>query len=438
MGLADAPAGPIDTSAPAPRSEPSRGFGAWYLPAAGLLALAAMALLHAVAPPLYQAILRVWMMDPWPTPFLDTRTVLGWAECHRQHGAAAYAPEMLRHCGVVGPMNYPPIWMHLPLPSPDWTSGCGLALCVAFLLSLRLLPRPARHTGRAVMLAATLSSATAFAVERANPDLLVWLLLLAAACAMHRSPARPRLGAALVALAASLKLYPIAGLILLWRMRWPARLALGAAVLLAVAGVAALTATEWGLRQPLPSGSGFLNLWGAPNAWTTLPIVLPRLIGVSADWPAWTGWCGTAVFALASLTIALRASRIAPPPSSHLLLGAALVATCFVAAQNVAYRGIFLLLVLPALLDARRRLAVAAILVVLWQPTERVLLARLLGGTWPEEALRWPSLALWLAQELAWWGILGTLAGSLLALVIRPGAGNTHAARAVPIRRSEA
>lgn len=63
--------------------------GGWRLPAAGLAALTVMGALYASGSPLYEEILRVWMMDPWPAPFLDTRTVLGWVACHREFGIAA-------------------------------------------------------------------------------------------------------------------------------------------------------------------------------------------------------------------------------------------------------------------------------------------------------------------------------------------------------------
>ena len=421
------------------------GSGGWVLSGVGLAGLAVMGVLYGLGSPLYGSLLRVWMMDPWPAPFLDTRTVLGWVDCRRQFGLAAYDPGVLQQCGVVGPMTYPPIWMHLPLPDPAWTALCGLALAIAFMLSLRLLPTPAGPVAQGVLLAAIFSSAAAFALERANPDLLVWLLLIAAVVAAERPVPRHATATALVTVAAILKLYPLAALVLLRRAPPGTRVALVGAALLAVGASVAAFAPEWSLRQPIPSGSGFLNLWGAANAWTTLPAVLPRLAGAPADWPAWTGWCGAAVCAVASLAIAARTARTAPRPMDRaetlLLVAAALVPACFFAAQNVAYRGIFLILALPALLARAApwaRITAGAILFVLWQPTERVLVATLLGGTYPTQALRRPALALWLAQELAWWGIVGALLGLLVPLVIRGCRGNTRSEAATPIGRSEA
>ncbi len=414
------------------------------LPAIGFGALAVMAGLYVSGSPLYGRIMRGWIMDVWDYPFLDLSTVLGWSRCYRLHGTAAYADAVLQACGVVGSMNYPPIWMHLSfLPTgPAWTNWLGLGLVSAFILSLGLLPAPPTRAGWVAMLLTSLSSLPAFAVERANADLLVFLLAIGAALSLTGPLPRRLLGYGFCLVAGALKIYPMVLFLLLLRERPRVMVAVGVLAIAVFAASLLGYADELPLRAPIPRGAAFLNLWGAQNLPADAPLALPGLLfgtGASLAWPrAWTAAAVTALLGIASVSLigwlatsaALQHAIAALPARTQCLLlaGAALIAGCFFAGQNVAYRGVFLLLVLPGLLALRDRvesrrlrrilaLTIGAILLVGWQLTARVLLGDMLGGRYIDIARTRPALALWLLHELAWWWIAAVLLAVLLQFV---------------------
>ena len=101
--------------------------------------------------------------------------------------------------------------------------------------------------------------------------------------------------------------------------------------------------------------------------------------------------------------------------SLHLLAGSVLLVSCFVMAQNVSYRGIYFLFVLPALAVCRRGTAWLIVL-LMWNSALRPVINAM---------TEWSSLAgilrpgIWLARELAWWGVITVLA----ALLVAPGVG---------------
>ena len=86
--------------------------------------------------------------------------------------------------------------------------------------------------------------------------------------------------------------------------------------------------------------------------------------------------------------------------------------SCFVMAQNVSYRGIYLLFVLPALV-AYWRGAAWLILLLMWNSALR-------PGI--DAMAEWSSPAgirtgFWLVHELAWWDVITLLTTLLLRLV---------------------
>ncbi|MDR3538510.1 MAG: hypothetical protein P4L71_18585 [Acetobacteraceae bacterium] len=414
------------------------------LPAIGFGVMAVMAELYVTGSPLYGRIMRGWIMDAWDYPFLDLSTVLGWVRCYQLQGKAAYAEAVLQACGVVGPMTYPPVWMHLSfLPTdPAWTNRLGLALVSAFLLATGLLPLPRSAGGRLTMVVVSLSSLPAFAVERANADLLVFLLATGAALSLTGPLPRRLLGYGFCLVGGVLKVYPMVLFLLLLRERPRIMVAVGVAAVVLFAASLLAYADELPLRAAIPGGVPFLNMWGAQNLPIAAPLVLPGLLfgtGTSLIWPPlWTAAPVTILLGVAIVLLsgwlagnaALRqAQAMLPARTEYLLLvGATLIVGCFFAGQNVAYRGVFLLLVLPGLLALRDRvedrplrrilaLTIGAILLVGWQLTARVLLGDALGGSYGEIARTRPALAVWLLHELAWWWIAAILLAVLLRFV---------------------
>jgi hypothetical protein len=117
---------------------------------------------------------------------------------------------------------------------------------------------------------------------------------------------------------------------------------------------------------------------------------------------------------------ALRAGLREIPDRAYqlLLIGGLLVTGCFFAGQSIGYRGVFLLLILPGMLalyhvQTRSRgvyaMAICAMLCVLWELTERHVVADIFGGSYYPVEGSIAVYAVWLVQELAWWWLVTIL-----------------------------
>jgi hypothetical protein len=128
---------------------------------------------------LYESILRIYGIVPFRFPFVDISGALAGWECARQGiDIVLYNP-----CDILGRgYNYSPIWFaaaRIPLNVTD-RPVVGWSLGILFITSLNLLPAPKRWIELVLVLAATWSTMVAFALERANPDLFIFLLVLTA------------------------------------------------------------------------------------------------------------------------------------------------------------------------------------------------------------------------------------------------------------------
>jgi hypothetical protein len=118
--------------------------------------------------------------------------------------------------------NYSPLWLRFGFIryADGWTNLFGLSFAVIFFLSLSLLPPP--RTARfdfVIRLFSAISSVTAFAVERANLDVVMFLMIIVGVLACGaRLPVRLA-GYALITLAGLLKFYPMVALIIAFRER---------------------------------------------------------------------------------------------------------------------------------------------------------------------------------------------------------------------------
>lgn len=308
-----------------------------------------------------------------------------------------------------------PLWLAaagVPLGVAN-TTAVGWALDLVFIASLSLLPPPQCLVELLLVLAATLSTMVVFALERANADVILFLLALAAGCLAERGPAARMIGYGLALLSALLKYYPIMVLIVVFRER----VAVSAAVALAAAGA---LAAFWGAYHveivrgwaEISTGPYNTDLFAAKN----LPFLIGLLVENAAApsrFAAALGWVVTAGLygglVGAALAICRRLSRFAELRAAiaelpdvervFMVIGSAVIAGCFFAGQSVGYRGIFLLLVMPGLLalsrSALRELRVfclgSAIVIVL-----------LMWGECLRQALR-GGIGFWLLRELGWW-----------------------------------
>jgi hypothetical protein len=112
---------------------------------------------------------------------------------------------------------------------------------------------------------------------------------------------------------------------------------------------------------------------------------------------------------------------LCPRQNFFLAGGAALIAGCFFAGQSVNYRGVHLLLILPAFLALSERAsdqqdrswfwsASLVIVFLMWGDCFRFWLSG--------DGLMLLRLGLWLTRELLWWWLVGVLAGVLLCVTL--------------------
>jgi hypothetical protein len=353
----------------------------------------------------YYALAEAWGAAPFRTPFLDMHAVTSAVECHRL-GFDVYVQNP---CDVFGRVHgYSPLWLWLAvLPiTTAWDNALGLGLVLLFLVALAFLP--AGRDWRQTMLIAlgAVSSVTMFALERANVDLLVFVMAMLAV----RLRAT---GYAVSLLAGMLKFYPIVLLVLAVCERLVTCLVIWAVAAGVVVLWFALDGAEIlrGMAN-IPSTHPFDdNVFGAHN----LPFGLAELLGMThAAAIALQVLLLVIMFGLAAMLARwVQVHALTEVESLHLLAGSVRLVSCFVMAQNVSYRGIFLLLVLPALAVCRRG-TVWLIVLLMWNSALRPVVNAI---------TEWSSLAgilrpgIWLARELAWWGVITVLAALLLRQV---------------------
>lgn len=386
-----------------------------YIPGAILVAafLALSVLFLAGDSGAYRAIVSQLGFRPFDFPFLDMHGVLSTAECYRQ-GIDVIASNP---CDVLGrTLDYSPFWLVTASLGLDtgMTARLGLMLDLVFLVAVFFLPPAKSASAVAVMTAALVSSAVAMALERANLDLAVFVIAMAAAGWSLRGPAWRGLGYGLVTLAALVKYYPGIMLVLVLRERrrflvpFAAALLAIAALFLWSDGAMLLRALHNIDTRPFPTDFGAFNLADgvarllAPGAAFLARIVDLILALVAAGY----------AYAVARRGDVRAAVDALPPRDRNLmLLGCALILGCFFAAENAPYRDIYFLFVLPGLpglwratssAAARRRLKrlVGAILFLMWAPFFGLAVAQSvarfgLGAIYAD--------AYWLLREALWW-----------------------------------
>ena len=380
--------------------------------------------------------LVVWGVHPFSFPFLDLDTILSALRCLRL-GVDVFATNPCDALGRV--FDYSPLWLALSvLPvTTAWIVPVGLLIDAAFLASLLLLPAARGRWQAAVLTAGVLSTPVAFALERANNDLIIFVLAAGAAALAVRSFRLRLLAYACAILAGLLKYYPLALLALIAR-ETPRRfvpVALGASLVLL--GFVAIEAEDLRRALPLiPVGWYLSNMFGV----STLPLGLVDALGLPASVGRF-GLVGLVVLSLgAAMRIGARASvgedlaRLTEGERVFLLTGALLILGCFFSAQNIGYRAVHLLFALPgvtALATVARhrrwyRMGVAVLLALLWAEGWRHWLDALAQGRppWEELAPRAADAALllgWLVREGCWWWVVTMLAGlSFSALLSWP------------------
>ncbi len=405
----------------------------------GFAVLIGFAALFIVSPKTYHSVIDLWSFVPFDYPFIDAEYTSTQIECWRK-GVDVY---VANPCDALERVqNLPPIWLHLPFWPSDknWTNILGLTIDSVFLLSLMALPPPRCARDAIPVLMFLISSSFIFALERANQDLIIFVLIIIAILLLERSIAARLLGYAAIVVATLLKIYPVVLLILLLREHFRTFLVVmvGAVGIIFGYGLShrhELLAAMANLPIPATFAFGF-GASRLPDAMGTLMAHLTRAPDVGSG--VATGLESSPVWYIATYLVMLGATcfiaiRIAASESFGfaligltmreslcLLSGAAVICGCFFAGTSQFYRGVFLLLALPGLFAMARTspsLRVAwvtrltgciSLLLMFEMPVQR--LVRDVFGRFQNGV----SFLGWMSFELLWWWVVAALLAILL------------------------
>jgi Glycosyltransferase family 87 len=368
--------------------------------------------------------LRLVGIEPGPFPFLDIHAVLAAAECQRR-GIDVY---VVNPCDVFGRVHvYSPLWLPLVPPGIGTaaTPWVGAGLDLLFIASLGSLIRPRANRDRVVLVLAVFSPATFYAVERANNELVIFLLVVIAGLLQTGSRRSRCCSYGLIIGAALLKYFP--AVLLTLAAREKRRDALFVAVGAALAAVLLFLVYRGTLVRALaniPHLSYYTDSFSARN--------LPFGLATGLPWLKDPLPVALALFAImtALALVWLRRAAIlldgagldwTTPEVRFAAIGGLLLTGVFFAGQNVNYRCILFLFVLPGLLQlraaarqpqARRLLSllIAASLFLLWEQCfQRAMVVAF--DAQPSDHI---AMMFWVAREWVWWWTIAGIAAVAL------------------------
>ena len=382
---------------------------------------------------IYRATLVLFGVQDVEMPFLDLLNVLSSMDCHRR-GIDVFASNA---CDVANrSFVYSPLWLYVGdlVTIPErWNRPIGVVLVAVFVASLFFLPRPSKWSATLLTIAAAVSYVTAYAIERANVDLVLFVLLVAGV----RSFIGRRHAAAFawIVLAALLKFYPIFAIALFLRR---GRRAIATTIVPAVAILATFVFfARADTRASLAHVPGYTEL--------SLDMFGARQIGIAAAQAGISPYLPWALDALtACLCIALAVQlaltramadaveALSTPQREFFCAGALILCGCFFAGSSIYYRGIYLLMSVPGLialataegdLRLRFRWALACLVVVSWYGTERLAVNEAAAWFgWDAAVAEQAGSVLWGVQQIAWWWLvtilMATAGGSLVRCVL--------------------
>jgi hypothetical protein len=379
---------------------------------------------------LYERVLTIYGVVPFRFPFLDISGWLAVWECARQGIDVISA----NPCDVLQRgYSSSPLWIAasaIPLGVSD-TSVIGCTLDLLFLAALILLPPPRRLLELVLVMAATLSTTVVFALERANPDLILFLLALLTGFLVEGRPAVRVLGYSVALISALLKYYPITVLIVLFRepakIFWPVLLAIFASLVFFLATYH--IELERGLSEIAhgPYNTGFFAaknlpfLFGEVTGGAAGPFVAVVLYAILVGVSLRICW---RLLSFDELRAAL--GSLTPLERIFLVIGSAVIAGCFFAGQSVGYRGVYFLLAMPGLLAISRRPASrdlrtlalgtgAVVVLLMWSECFRFALYRAVEHPGVPETLGTDlKMLFWFLRELGWWWTVSVMLAVLV------------------------
>ncbi|MGI4801602.1 MAG: hypothetical protein ACRYF2_20750 [Janthinobacterium lividum] len=232
-----------------------------------LVAIGLFAIAFTASPHLYDSILTHWMRMPYERPFMDWEAIPSAIECWAR-GVDVYVDLPCYRPGKSVVHNYSPLWLRFTfLPTdPASVQVQGLLIIMAFAVALLGLPTPRRPRDLIILLLAVFSGACVFGLERANVDVLVFILTVLAVRLWSGRPGSRGLGYAVMMLTGLLKFYPLTVLLLVLREK------IKSFITLSVLAAIILVAFAWGFHDELskalahiPHGGSFGDFIGATN-----------------------------------------------------------------------------------------------------------------------------------------------------------------------------
>lgn len=354
-------------------------------------------------------------------PFLDLYGLLASGE-QAQAGHDSFQPNPL------DPYHRPNVYIswwlvtgRLGLTRAD-TPWLGVALLLATLVTALGLLKPKNWREAAGVTGVLLSPALLMAVSRANNDLVIFLVVSGALLALRRGGAAWRgLAVALLAVAAALKYYPLAGAIVLVHARHRRELLGGVAIYVGVLLLAAPALGDAlasaGRYKPRPE---WLYAFGAPMFWRNFHLenallwLVPGVLVIA--WTAYRAWAERDDADARSSTSAEK---------REFLVGSALVVGCFFLGASYVYKLVFALWLLPWLrrgtyptrYERRAQLTRRLLYAVLWfEGLGALALNLVIEPVFPTLTLRVLYAVLSLQQILTW-GLVGCLLWWIFAAV---------------------
>jgi hypothetical protein len=430
----------------------------FVIPAAGLTALGLFALVYVKYPNTYQTAMTVIIDSPGPYPFIDLEYIPSAVRCWT-HGVDVYTNNicynsMHDYWGY----DYSPLLLRFRFIRylDGWSNLSGICFATIFFLSIALLPLPRIATFDFVIMSLSgISSVTVYALERANLDVVMFVMILVGISACRtRLPVRLA-GYALITVAGLLKFYPMVALIIVIRER-PAILATVALAAMAALGGLVFFYHEELVRvahnfipgavfHPLEFSvydfSGGLEVITSKVAMrlfhqdATVAQASGQFVYYSALLLLIVSILAAAIWLVHHSRLQNTTEQLEKPEADFLLAAAAIICGCFFAFENARYRGIFLLLAVPGLLALSHQLPLpwarlalrrtcVAIVFVLWFPfiqrCVRGAVAALAGiaNLNDQRIDRGLRVAMWGCDQLAWWWIVVVLLGALGVLVL--------------------
>ncbi|OYV50484.1 MAG: hypothetical protein B7Z77_05780 [Acidocella sp. 20-58-15] len=399
-------------------------------------------------PSLYNMLCEILYGVRGQEPFIDLGDILRAGVCWR-HGVNVYVPSVCLDGGV---FNYSPILLNaarLPLEVSDRGVG-GLLMAFGFIASVALLPKAASVSELVFRCAAVASTATWYAIEQGNLDLCLFAIIMLGVWLLRKNHKLSVISYVLFGVAAAAKFYPAILFLLGLRERVfrLSLLVLAGCILVVVVFVACgsgivKAASEIPLSQPFRATFGARDLFGGLALLHVLPwhsathVIRPFYPSTALMSEHRLSNLLTVLMSLGALALAwmdaprysMKLPQVDPSRLVFLVAGALLIVFCFFAAQNVYYRGIFLVMLLPGFwnlayprsggTDWRARLLIVLTLALLWEAAIREVVHGVIGGAfplWVEEAT---MVVVWLARELAWWWLVIQLTALVIAFFRR-------------------